>query len=351
MHDIVIIPGDGIGPEVVGAARRVLEAAGVDMQFTEMPMGEPAINKFDTPLPDETVERVREADAALKGPVTTPIGSGFRSVNVALRKQLDLYATIRPCTYTPGVPSPLSSPERVDVTVVRENLEDLYAGIEFSHDSDAGEHLNTFLGENGHDLSTDTGYSIKPISRSETERVIRRGFEYAVEEGHEKVAVADKANIMKVTDGLWMDVGERIAEEYDVEYEHVLIDNLMQQLVMRPERFGVVITQNIYGDIASDLAAGLIGGVGVVPSAEVGDDVAVFASVHGSAPDIAGKGIANPTAMFLSAALCCDHLEERSAGDRIRAAVRATIAEGPRTGDLGGDASTEQFTDAVLEAL
>lgn len=351
MHDIVIIPGDGIGPEVVGAARRVLEAVDAPFTFTEMPMGDPAIQRFGTPLPDETVDRVKEADAALKGPVTTPIGSGFRSVNVALRKRLDLYATIRPCTYTPGVASPLRDPGTVDVTVVRENLEDLYAGIEFSHNGDAGRDLNAFLGEQGHDVPTDTGFSIKPISRRETERVIRRGFEYAVREGVEKVAVADKANILKVTDGMWMEIGEAVAAEYDVEYEHILIDNLMQQLVMHPDRFDVVITQNIYGDIASDLAAGLIGGVGVVPSAEVGDETAVFASVHGSAPDIAGEGVANPAAMMFSAALCCDHLDERATGDRIRDAVRSTIKDGPRTADLGGDAGTTEFTDAVVEAL
>ncbi|MDY6777442.1 MAG: isocitrate/isopropylmalate family dehydrogenase, partial [Candidatus Nanohaloarchaea archaeon] len=252
--DVTLIRGDGIGPEVVGAARRCLETLVGDITFHEAPMGQEAIDAYGTPLPDKTVEAVRETGLALKGPVKTPIGSGFRSVNVELRKRLDLYANIRPCRFMPGVPSRLESPEAIDVVVFRENLEDLYRGIEFEEGSESAAEFQGFLAEHGFDVRDDTGYSIKPISRTGSERLLRRAFSYAEEHGREKVTVVDKSNIMKYTDGLFMDVAERVAEEYEVAYEHVLVDNMAQQLVLQPEEYDVIATQNIYGDILSDLA-------------------------------------------------------------------------------------------------
>lgn len=352
MREVVVIPGDGIGPEVVGAARRVLEATDMDVSFSEMPMGADAEEAYGAPLPEETVEAVRDADAALKGPVRTPIGAGFRSVNVELRKRLELYANVRPCRYMEGVSSRIRDPEGIDTVIFRENLEDLYAGIEFEEGSTPAHELRHFLQENGHRVRQDSGYSIKPISRSGSERLIRRAFEYAVEHGREKVTVVDKSNIMKYTDGLFMEVAERVAEDFDVEYEHVLVDNMCQQLVMRPEEYGVIATQNIYGDILSDLAAGLVGGLGVVPSANLGDEHAVFASVHGTAPDIAGQGVANPMAVVLAGAMLADHLGAEEEGDRIRAAVEEVVHSGETlTADMGGDASTEEVTDAIIGAL
>ncbi len=350
MTRVVTIPGDGIGPEVVAAARRVLDASAADLRFEEAVMGQDAIDRYDTPLPAETVDAVRDAGLALKGPVTTPIGSGFRSVNVALRKRLDLYANVRPCRYLDGIPSRLTAPEDIDLVVVRENLEDLYAGIEFGPDSDAAA-FREFLADHGHETAEDTSYSVKPISRTGAERIVRHGFELAEREGYDRVTAVDKANIMKATDGMFMDVAAQVAEDYDVDYEHVLVDNMAQQLVLEPERYGVVVTQNIYGDILSDLTAGLVGGIGVAPSVNRGDDAAVFATVHGTAPDIAGTGRANPTALCRSAAMLLDHIGDPDSADRVRAGIEAVLRDGPVTPDLGGDATTAEMTDAIVGAM
>ena len=350
--EIGLIRGDGIGPEVVSAAKRVLESCCPDIEYVDCPMGQEAIESYGTPLPDETVDRVRDLGVALKGPVKTPIGSGFRSVNVELRKRLELYANIRPCRHMPGVTTRISNPEDIDIVVIRENLEDLYSGIEFEAASDGAAGMTEFLTEHGFDLPATPGYSIKPISRAGSERLIRRAFDYALEHDREKVTVVDKANIMKETDGLFMEVGESVAEDYDIEYEHLLVDNVAQQLVMRPEDFDVIATQNIYGDILSDLAGGLVGGIGMVPSANIGADTGVFASVHGTAPDIAGEGVANPAAVILSAAMMLDHIGREQEADAIRHAVRSVVVSGGRvTADLGGDASTEAMTDAIIEAI
>ncbi len=346
---VVVIEGDGIGPEVVSAAERCIDATDADITFERAVMGEQAVEQHGTPLPEETVAAVRDAGVALKGPVTTPVGSGFRSVNVALRRELDLYANVRPCRYMDAVPSRIDDPDDIDIVIVRENLEDLYTGIEF--DVEEGDALTALLRENGHEPPEDAAYSIKPISRRGSERVIRHAFDYAAEHGRGKVTVVDKANIMKATDGLFMAVGEAVAAEYDIEHEHLLVDNMAQQLVMHPEDYDVIATQNIYGDILSDLAAGLIGGVGVVPSANIGDDTAVFASVHGSAPDIAGTGQANPVALIRSGAMLLDHIGEEDAAAALRDALSTVTASGPVTPDIGGAATTEEVAAAVIEAM
>lgn len=349
MNTVVLIKGDGIGPEVVEAARRCLEETDVEFEFVEALMGEDAIEEYGTPLPDETVEAVKEVGLALKGPVTTPVGSGFRSVNVALRKELGLYANIRPCTYVPGVESRITEPENIDLVVVRENLEDVYAGIEFEQ-GDGANDMHRFLRGRGIEAPGDSAYSLKPISRSGSERIIRHAFEYAEEHGHDAVTAVDKANIMKYTDGMFMEIAEEIAEEYSIGYRHLLVDNMAQQLVMDPEQFDVIVTQNLYGDILSDLAAGLVGGVGMVPSANVGDDIAVFASVHGTAPDIAGDNKANPSALIRSAVMLLEHIGEQEEAARLRNALFDVIENGDTvTGDLDGSASTEEMTQAVID--
>lgn len=352
--EIAVIKGDGIGPEVVDAAVDVLDATGIDLQFQEVLMGQAAIEEYGTPLPDVTRSTVEELGVALKGPVKTPVGFGYRSVNVALRQQLDLYANIRPCTYIPGVSSRIDDPDAIDIVVVRENLEDVYAGIEYGPDADGVDRLRSLLQDTGHATPEETAYTIKPMSRAAAERIIRHAFEYAAEHGRDRVTSVDKANIMKATDGLFMEVAEEIAAEYDVDHEHILVDNMAQQLVLRPEAFNVVVTQNLYGDILSDLAAGLVGGVGLAPSANVGDDAAVFASVHGTAPDIAGENAANPTALIRSAALLLEHGGYTQAADNVRSALRAVIAEAGDdvlTPDMGGTGSTDSVTRAVIDRL
>ncbi len=353
MTDIVLIEGDGIGPEVVNAAKQCLTATDADLTFRSAMMGEDAVAEYGTPLPDDTVDAVRATGCALKGPVTTPVGGGFRSVNVELRKRLELYANVRPCRYMPGVASRINDPEDIDIVVVRENLEDVYAGIEFEEGSDDAASLRDALAKHGHQTREDSGYSVKPISRTGSERIIRHAFEYAVEHDRDTVTVVDKSNIMKYTDGLFMRTGDAVAKDFDtVQHEHLLVDNVAQQLVMNPEQFDVIVSQNLYGDILSDLAAGLVGGVGMIPSANIGDDAAVFASVHGTAPDIAGENTANPTALILSAAMLLDHIGEAQEADRVRDAVRSVIAAGDHvTADLGGDASTAEMTDAIIDGI
>jgi len=330
-HQVVLIPGDGIGPEVTGAVQEVIAAAGCRIDWRVVHAGAGAMERFATPLPDATVAAVREAGVALKGPVTTPVGTGFRSVNVGLRLALDLYACVRPVRSLPGLASPWSG---VDLVVMRENTEDLYVGLERR-------------------VSPDHCEAIKVITRGASERIVRRAFQYAAAHGISLVTAGHKANILKMSDGLFLDAARAVAGEFpQIGYEEMIIDNLCMQLVRNPGRFGVIVLPNLYGDIVSDLCAGLVGGLGVVPGANIGDRAAVFEAVHGSAPDIAGEGKANPTALLLSAVMMLDYLGESDAARRVAAAVETVLADGAvLTADLGGTASTAEITAAFVAAL
>jgi isocitrate dehydrogenase (NAD+) len=326
-----LIPGDGIGPEVSGAVVRIIEAAGVDVEWETYYAGSQALAKFGETLPAELLESIKRNKVALKGPITTPVGKGFTSVNVGLRKALDLYANLRPVRALPNVPS--RYPE-LDLTVVRENTEDLYSGIE-------------------HVVVPGVVESIKVITEKASTRVARFAFEYARREGRKKVTAVHKANIMKLSDGLFLECFRHVAMDYpDIEADDKIVDNACMQLVMRPEQFDVMLLENLYGDIVSDLCAGLIGGLGLVPGANIGEHGAVFEAVHGSAPDIAGQGIANPTALLQSGILMLRHIGERDAATRIENAMLKVFREGKhRTRDIGGEAKTAEFTDAVVNAL
>jgi isocitrate dehydrogenase (NAD+) len=331
-HRVTLIPGDGIGPELAEATRRVLDATAVAFEWEVVEAGEATIATKGTPLPDEVLESIRRNRVALKGPITTPIGSGFRSVNVGLRQALNLYANLRPARSMPGVQSRY---EDVDLVIVRENTEDLYAGIE-------------------HMVGRDAAESIKIITRAASERIARFAFEYAVANGRRKVTAVHKANIMKLSDGLFLESCRTVAEGYAdrIEFEDRIVDNMCMQLVQKPEMYDVLVLPNLYGDIVSDLAAGLVGGLGVAPGANIGEDAAVFEPVHGSAPKYAGQNKANPTALILSGALMLRHLGYVAEGERVERAVREVIAAGRRTTyDLGGNAGTSDFADAVIERL
>ena len=330
-YRVTLIPGDGTGPELAAALETVIAASGVAIVWERHDAGAAVLERRGTPLPDEVVESVRATKVAMKGPVTTPVGSGFRSVNVALRVALDLYACLRPAKSLVGVPSRFTG---IDLVVVRENTEDLYTGIE-------------------HQLTPDVAESVKVITRRGSERIVRYAFEYARAHGRHRVTAVHKANIMKLTDGLFLRVAREVAAAYpDVEFDDRIVDNLCQQLVMAPERFDVLVCPNLYGDIVSDLCAGLIGGPGVAPGANVGADAAVFEAVHGSGPDIAGRDIVNPTAFLLSGVLMLEHLGETVAAARLHDAVAAVIAEGRQvTPDLGGTAGTQEFARAVAARL
>lgn len=330
-YKITLIPGDGSGPEVIAAAKRVVEATGVAIEWEQAEAGAAMIEKYGTPLPDETIESIRRNGVALKGPVTTPVGTGFRSVNVAMRKIFDLYANVRPAKTYPGV---ISRYDNIDLVVVRENTEDLYAGIEHMVDEDAAE-------------------SIKLITRKGCERIIRYAFDFAVREGRKKVTAVHKANIMKCTDGMFLDIARQIAKEYpQIEFNDSIVDAMCMRLVMHPEDYDVLVCPNLYGDIVSDLCAGLVGGLGLTPSANIGVSGAIFEPIHGSAPDIAGQHKINPTAAILSASLMLAHLGEAKAAADIEQAVTKVISEGKTlTQDMGGTASTEEFADAVIAAL
>lgn len=331
IHRVTLIPGDGSGPEVIAAAKRVVEAAGAPIEWDEMEAGAAMIEKYGTPLPDRVLDSIRSTGVALKGPITTPVGTGFRSVNVALRKTFDLYANVRPAKTLPGLAGRF---ENVDLVIVRENTEDLYAGIE-------------------HMVGEDAAESIKLITRKGCERIVRYAFEYAVREGRKKVTAVHKANIMKCTDGLFLDVARQIAKEYpQIAFDDSIVDAMCMRLVMHPEDYDVLVCPNLYGDIVSDLCAGLVGGLGLTPSANIGEAGAIFEPIHGSAPDIAGQHKINPTAAILSASLMLAHLGEAEAAAKIRQAVTAVIAAGKTlTQDMGGNASTEEFADAVIAAL
>ncbi len=322
------IPGDGIGPEVAWAARRCLEATGIAFQWDERIAGESAIKQFKTPLPEETLQSIRENRVAIKGPITTPIGTGFRSVNVALRKQLNLFACVRPCRTFAGVRSPF---QNVDLVIVRENTEDLYAGIEFAAGEAHTRQLITQLTEwSKQPIQPDAAISIKPISATATERIVTFACEYALAHHRKKVTAIHKANIMKCTDGLFMQTARRVAAKYEgrVAFEDRLVDATCMQLVLKPQEFDVLVLPNLYGDILSDLCAGLIGGLGVAPGANIGDGVAVFEAVHGSAPKYQGLNKVNPTAMILSAVMMLEYLGEVEAAQRLNAAVESVLREG-----------------------
>ncbi|MBM6828018.1 isocitrate/isopropylmalate dehydrogenase family protein [Anaerotignum lactatifermentans] len=330
-YKVTLIPGDGSGPEVIAAAKRVVEATGVAIEWEQAEAGAAMIEKYGTPLPDETIESIRRNGVALKGPVTTPVGTGFRSVNVAMRKIFDLYANVRPAKTYPGV---ITRFENIDLVVVRENTEDLYAGIE-------------------HMVGEDAAESIKLITRKGCERIIRYAFDFAVREGRKKVTAVHKANIMKCTDGMFLDIARQIAKEYpQIEFNDSIVDAMCMRLVMHPEDYDVLVCPNLYGDIVSDLCAGLVGGLGLTPSANIGVSGAIFEPIHGSAPDIAGQHKINPTAAILSASMMLAHLGETKAAASIEQAVTKVISEGKTlTQDMGGTASTEEFADAVIAAL
>ncbi|KUK31710.1 MAG: Isocitrate/isopropylmalate dehydrogenase LeuB [Thermoanaerobacterales bacterium 50_218] len=330
-YTITLIPGDGIGPDVTNAARKVLDAAGVGIEWEVVEAGEAVIEKYGTPLPDQVLESIRRNKVALKGPLTTPVGTGFRSVNVALRKELDLYANVRPVRNLPRVPSRY---ENVDIVVVRENTEDLYAGIE-------------------HMVGKNAAESIKIITREASERIVRFAFELARKEGRRKVTAGHKANIMKCTDGLFLEVAREVAKDYpDIEFEDRIIDALCMKLVQSPSDFDVLVLPNLYGDIVSDLCAGLVGGLGVAPGANIGDEIAVFEPVHGSAPKYAGMDKVDPLATILSGVMMLKHLGEFEAADRILKAIEEVLVEGKHlTYDLGGTAKTSEMAAAIAARL
>ncbi|MFC1994819.1 isocitrate/isopropylmalate dehydrogenase family protein [Chloroflexota bacterium] len=357
VHKVTLIPGDGIGPEVTEATKRVLEATGVAFQWDLAYAGAEVMEKYGTPLPEYVLESIRSNKVAIKGPITTPVGSGFRSVNVALRKKLDLYACLRPCKTYPGVPSLYKD---VDIVIVRENTEDLYTGIEFERGTPEAARLVKLVAEvKKGNIRTDSGLSIKMISETGTRRIVKFAFEYARACGRKKVTAIHKANIMKFSDGLFLAVSREVAREYpDIEFEDRIIDNMAMQLVKRPQQFDVVVAPNLYGDIISDLCAGLVGGLGLAPGANIGDDVALFEPTHGSAPKYTGQNKTNPMAMMLSGMLMLRHLGETQAADRLEKTIAAVIAEGKSvTYDMKPDvadakvASTSQVADAVIEKL
>lgn len=360
-HTVTLIPGDGIGPEITAAMRRVVEAAGVDIEWEIADAGEHVMAEYGTPLPDHVLDSIRKNKVAIKGPITTPVGTGFRSVNVAIRKELDLYACVRPAFSIPGSGARY---EGIDLVIVRENTEDLYAGIEFEQGSESARRLIEFAAAEGAGtVRPDSGISLKPISVSGSRRIVRFAFEYALANGRKKVTAVHKANILKHSDGLFLRVAREVAAEYEgsgIEFEDYIVDATCMQLVLHPEWWDVLVLPNLYGDIVSDLAAGLIGGLGIAPGANVGDECAVFEPVHGSAPKYAGKDVANPTAEVLSAVLMLRHLGEHEAAERILAAVRAVISEGERvtydikrsvTGSTAGSVGTQAYADALIERL
>lgn len=332
-YTITLLPGDGIGPEVTEATVQVLEATGVAFTWERFEdIGAAAISEYGTPLPDHVLDSIRRNRVALKGPITTPIGTGFKSVNVSLRQRLDLYANVRPCSSLPGIPSPFRD---VDLVIFRENTEDLYSGIET------------------YDERLEIADSVARITRRSSERIIRFAFEWARRQGLKKMTLAHKANILKVSHGMFLRIGQEIAGDYpDIEFNDRIIDNLCMQLVIRPTQFEGIVTTNLFGDIISDLAAGLVGGLGVVAGANIGVDCAVFEAVHGSAPDIAGQNRANPTALIRSGEMMLRHLGETEAADALKQVLYDTFAEGKYlTADLGGDCSTSEFADVIAERL
>jgi len=356
-HRVTFIPGDGTGPEIAEATQRVLEATGVEFEWDFQDAGEDVFEEEGNPLPERTLESIRERGIAIKGPTTTPVGSGHRSINVALRKEFDLYCCIRPCKAYEGVRTKFPD---TDIVVVRENTEDLYAGIEFEQGSDDEERLAEFLEkELDSPVREDSGISVKPISVFGSERIVEAAFDYAKEYGRKKVTAVHKANIMKHTDGLFLDVARKVAERHqDIEFEDRIVDNLCNQLVSRPEEYDVLVCPNLYGDIVSDLGAGLIGGLGLAPGANIGSEGAIFEATHGSAPKYKGQNKVNPTALMLSGVLMLHHLDEHEAADRLEAAIAEVIRKGedvtydlkPSRDDPSA-VGTSEFADAVIKEM
>lgn len=331
MHRLTLIPGDGIGPEITAAVTEIIKAAGVEIDWDVQTAGADVAEKEGVPLPERVIESIKKNKVALKAPVTTPIGKGFRSVNVALRKALDLYANVRPCKNIKGIKTPF---EGVDLIVFRENTEDLYAGIERQIDADTAE-------------------SIKIITRKASERIFEYAFQYALKNGRKTLHAVTKANICKLTDGLFLECGRNIAKKYpQIEFKEILVDNLCMQLVQHPQIFDVLVLPNLYGDIVSDLTAGLIGGLGVAQGANIGSECAVFEPVHGSAPDIKGQNKANPTALLLCAVNMLNYIGEKAAAERIEHALMKVLEEGKCvTADLGGTAGTKEFKEEIIKNL
>jgi isocitrate dehydrogenase (NAD+) len=330
---VTLIPGDGTGPEVTGSVQEVFDALGVDIEWEIAEAGEKVMEEEGTPLPDEVLESIRRNKVALKGPLTTPVGTGFRSVNVALRKELDLFANVRPSLSLPGIDLPYKD---IDLIIFRENTEDLYAGVE-------------------HMVGKDAAESIKIITRAGTERICRLAFEQSKERGRKHITVAHKANIMKYTDGLFRDVFFEVAEDYENDFEEIddrIVDNMSMQLVMKPNEYDVIVCPNLYGDILSDICAGLTGGLGVAPGANIGDEIAVFEPVHGSTPKYAGQNRANPLATLQSAKTMLEYLEMNEDAERMQKAIEAALkSPETRTKDLGGSAGTKEFTQAIISNL
>ncbi|BAQ12505.1 isocitrate/isopropylmalate dehydrogenase family protein [Clostridium botulinum] len=330
-HNITLIPGDGIGPEVTEAARKVIDAVGADINWHVVEAGEKVLDKYKTPLPDYVLDSIKETKVALKGPVTTPVGKGFRSVNVTLRKSLNLYANIRPVKSYKGIKSRY---ENVDLIIVRENTEDLYAGIE-------------------HMIGDDIAESIKVITKKASDRIVDYAFDMARKENRNKVTAVHKANIMKLSDGLFLNCAKEVASKNkDIDFEDVIVDAMAMKLVLNPEKYDVLVMPNLYGDILSDMAAGLVGGLGLLPGANIGYEGAVFEAAHGAAPDIAGKNKANPTACILSGAMMLNYIGENEKAKKIENAIEKVFVEGKcLTEDLGGSSTTEEFTKAIIENL
>ena len=328
---ITLIKGDGIGPEITSAMKKVVDVLKIDLEFEEINAGLSVFEKEGVYIPQRLFDSIKENKIAIKGPITTPIGHGFRSINVELRKKFDLFANIRPIK----APGPLDLKfEGVDMVIFRENTEDLYAGIE-------------------EQISPDEAHSIKVITREKSERIIRKAFEYTRSNQRKKVSLINKANIMKLTDGLFLEVGREVAKDFpDIEFEELLVDNTAMQMVMNPSRFDVLVTENLYGDILSDLGAGLVGGLGLMPGVNKGKDIAIYESIHGSAPDIAGKNLTNPIAMILTLCLLLDDIGEREKAEKIRKAISKTLADKKNyTRDLGGENTTTGITDAIISNL
>ncbi len=356
-HNVTLIPGDGVGPEIADATKKVLDATGVEFIWDIQDAGTDVFESEGTPLPDRVLDSIRRNKTAIKGPVTTPVGTGFRSVNVTLRQELDLYACLRPCVSFKGTRSRY---EDIDIVIVRENTEDLYAGIEYEKGTKDVDDLRAFIKErSGRDLSPNSGISIKPISIEGTERIVKFAFEYAKANNRKKVTSVHKANIMKFSDGLWLEVSREVAKSYpDIEFEDRIIDNMCMQLVQKPELYDVLVLPNLYGDIVSDLAAGLIGGLGMAPGANIGTDMAVFEPTHGSAPKYKGLNKMNPFAMMLSGVMMLRHLGHSDEAGRMQDAIAAVIEEGRDvTYDMKPDrddpsaASTSRVAEAVIEKM
>jgi len=357
MIDVTLITGDGIGPEIAEAARRCVDATGAEINWEVAKAGADVMDQFGTPLPDTTIESVKKNGVALKAPVTTPVGKGFRSINVHLRQMLDLYACLRPCKSYKGVRSRYSN---IDLVLVRENTEDLYAGIEFQKGKDdTVEIINWINQHSSRKISEDSGISIKPISVKATERIVRFAFDYARKRGRKKVTSVHKANIMKFSDGLWLKVSRQVAKNYpDIEFEDRIVDNMCMQLIQKPELYDVIVLPNLYGDILSDLCAGLVGGLGVAPGANIGDKCAIFEATHGSAPKYKGQNKVNPTALILSGVMMLRHIGKTAEADKLENAVAAVIAEGKDvTYDMKPDRNdptavgTSQMADAIIEKI